>query len=166
MIYFYKIMKSPVGNLKLIASDEGLSAILWENDDLSRVRVKPDIQDSNHKILKQAEIEINEYFRGIRTSFSIPMTPKGTDFQLRVWEELKNIPYGKTISYGELAKRIGNPKASRAVGAANGKNPLSIIIPCHRVIGSSGKLTGFAGGIKVKSQLLSIEKMERQMKKT
>ena len=161
MTYFYKTMKSPVGNLLLIAVDEGLSALLWEGDNLSRIRAKPDIEDINHRILKQAEVEINEYFSGIRTSFSVPMVPEGTDFQLSVWEELKKIPYATTISYGELAKRIGNPKASRAVGAANGKNPLSIVVPCHRVIGSSGKLTGFAGGIKVKSQLLNIEKMEK-----
>lgn len=161
MTYYYKKMKSPVGDLQLIASDEGLSAILWENDDISRVRVKPEIEDINHKILKRAEIEINEYFSGNRTSFTIPIAPKGTDFQLRVWEELQKIPYGTTISYGELAKKIGNPKASRAVGAANGKNPLSIVIPCHRVISSSGGLTGFAGGHKVKSHLLNIEKSER-----
>ncbi len=158
MMYFFKTIKTPVGELKLIGSDQGLAAVLWEDDDINRVRAKSEVEDLNHKVLKQAELELQEYFEGKRVEFSIPLHPEGTDFQLKVWEELKKIPYGKTISYGELAVRIGNPKAARAVGAANGKNPLSIVVPCHRVIGASGKLTGFAGGVDVKSKLLVLEK--------
>lgn len=158
MTYFFKIINTPVGELRLIGGSDGLAAILWENDDLKRVRVSSEVKNSEHEMLKLAELELKEYFKGERMEFSVPMCPQGTEFQLKVWEELKKIPYGETISYGELAKRIGNPKASRAVGAANGKNPLSIIVPCHRVIGASGKLTGFAGGIDVKSKLLNLEK--------
>ncbi len=155
-------MKSPVGELTLIASSEGLSGILWEGDSLDRVQVKLETRDPNNRILIQAEAEINEYFNGRRTTFSTPLDPKGTDFQLKVWNQLKKIPFGKTMSYGELARDIGNPKASRAVGGANGKNPISIIIPCHRVIGASGGLTGFAGGLDIKSHLLDFENSRDQ----
>ncbi len=154
----YMKMKTPVGELTLIGSDKGLSALLWEDDKPDRVRVKAEVEDKDHRVLKEAETEIREYFLGTRKHFTIALDPIGTDFQLKVWNELKKIPYGETISYKELAIRIGNPKASRAVGGANGKNPLSIIVPCHRVIGASGKLTGFAGGVDVKSKLLSFEK--------
>ena len=125
-------MKSPLGKLKLISNDKGLSAILWENDNIDRLNLEPNIKDPKHKILQQTVTELREYFNGDRTSFSIPMAPVGTEFQIKVWNELKKIPYGETISYGELAKRINNPKASRAVGAANGKNPIPIVVPCHQ----------------------------------
>lgn len=151
-------MQTPVGELTLIASEKGLSAILWEDDKPERVKVLAEVEDRNHQILKQAETEVREYFEGSRRHFTIALDPIGTDFQLKVWNELKKIPFGETISYKELAIRVGNPKASRAVGGANGKNPLSIIVPCHRVIGASGKLTGFAGGVDVKSKLLSFER--------
>ncbi|MFT6068067.1 MAG: methylated-DNA-[protein]-cysteine S-methyltransferase [Bacteriovoracaceae bacterium] len=151
-------MKTPVGELTLIGSDKGLSALLWEDDKPDRVRVKAEVEDKDHSVLKEAEAEIREYFLGTRKHFTIALNPIGTEFQLKVWNELKKIPYGETISYKELAIRVGNPKASRAVGGANGKNPLSIIVPCHRVIGASGKLTGFAGGVDVKSKLLNFEK--------
>ena len=154
----YMKITTPVGELILIGSDKGLSALLWEDDSINRVKVTSEIQDYNNSILKQAESEINEYFLGTRKSFTVLLDPIGTDFQLRVWSELNKIPYGKTISYKELAERIGNPNASRAVGGASSKNPISIIVPCHRVIGSSGKLTGFAGGLEVKSKLLNLEK--------
>ena len=100
---------------------------------------------------------MREYFSGRRTEFDLPLAPEGTEFQRTVWRHLQDIPYGQTISYGELAKRVGNPKASRAVGAANGCNPLPIVIPCHRVIGANGKLTGFGGGLPTKEMLLSLE---------
>lgn len=108
-------------------------------------------------VLQQAMAELREYFRGEREEFTVPLAPKGTPFQQRVWAELVKIPYGTTISYGELARRIGQPTASRAVGLANGQNPLSIIVPCHRVIGSTGKLTGYGGGIENKKLLLQLE---------
>ena len=157
MKHVYTSMKTPVGTLKLIASDKGLAAILWENDNPSRVKVATEVKDKEHPILEQACEELAEYFAGKRTSFSVDLDPVGTDFQKTVWKALKTIPFGETRSYGQIAQRIGKPSASRAVGAANGRNPISIIVPCHRVIGSSGALTGFAGGLKVKAHLLSHE---------
>lgn len=153
----YKLMKSPVGELKLVASDQGLVAILWENDNPLRVRLADVIENPEHPILVKAEKQLSEYFAGKRKSFSITLDMRGTDFQKNVWEALLAIPFGETRSYGELAKKLGKPDASRAVGAANGRNPISIIVPCHRVIGASGKLTGFAGGLEVKAQLLKLE---------
>ncbi len=106
-----------------------------------------------HKPIRQ----LNEYFSGKRTTFQISLDPKGTPFQLKVWQALRNIPYGHTVSYGQIAKAIGHPRAARAIGAANGQNPLSIIVPCHRVIGSNGKLVGYGGGLFIKESLLTHE---------
>jgi len=157
MMQFTKTMASPVGVLKLIARDAGLSAILWENDDPKRVRVGELIAAPEHPVLTQTERELSEYFAGERTSFSVPLDASGTEFQKTAWAALLTIPYGETRSYGQLATQIGNPKASRAVGAANGRNPISIIVPCHRAIGSNGALTGFAGGLEAKRYLLALE---------
>jgi methylated-DNA-[protein]-cysteine S-methyltransferase len=157
MNYYYKIMPSVIGKLKLIASDKGLAAVLWENDDPKRVRLGPLIEDKKHPMLVWTERELTEYLDGKRKNFSVKLDPKGTPFQNKVWEALKTIPFGETRSYGEIAKQIGKAKAVRAVGAANGRNPISIIVPCHRVIGASGKLTGFAGGLKTKAHLLDLE---------
>lgn len=157
MIYVYKMMKSPVGVLKLVASDKGLAAILWEKDDPRRVRLNPVIEDKNHPMLLETEKQLNDYFAGKLKKFSLKLDFVGTEFQKKVWKALLTIPFGETRSYGQIAKQIGNPKAVRAVGAANGKNPISIIAPCHRVIGSDGKLTGFAGGLEAKACLLDIE---------
>ena len=110
------------------------------------------------ELLSMATIQLDEYFQGKRTTFSLPFKLTGTPFQLAVWKELQNIPYGKTTSYKEIAQKINKPKACRAVGMANNKNPLPIIIPCHRVIGSNGKLIGYAGGLKLKNYLLELEK--------
>ena len=153
----YKLMESPVGELKLVASDKGLVAVLWENDGPSRVRLGEQVKDERHPILVETERQLKEYFAGKRTAFSVPLDMKGTRFQRHVWEALLGIPFGETRSYGQLARQLGNPRATRAVGAANGRNPVSIIVPCHRVIGSSGKLTGFAGGLETKAHLLSLE---------
>jgi methylated-DNA-[protein]-cysteine S-methyltransferase len=155
--YVYKIMNSPVGKLKLIASDNGLAAILWEDDNPDRVRVDSDLEDRTHPVLVETERQLTEYFKQKRKSFSLVLDWKGTPFQQKVWQALLEIPFGETKSYGQIAKHIGNPRASRAVGAANGKNPISIVVPCHRVIGASGKLTGFAGGLKVKARLIALE---------
>ena len=155
--YYYKTTKSPVGQLKLIATDKGLAAILWENDDPKRVRLTPLTENKTHPVLLATELQLKEYFEGKRTSFSVELDPVGTEFQNKVWRALSEIPFGETRSYGQIAKRVGNANASRAVGAANGKNPISIIVPCHRVIGASGKLTGFAGGLSTKEKLLSLE---------
>lgn len=157
MTYVFKTMKSPVGLLKLVASDTGLTAILWEQDSPDRVPLSPLKENNQDKILLETERQLNEYFAGDRKAFSLPLDFVGTEFQKRVWNALLTIPYGETRSYGQIAKQLGNEKAMRAVGAANGRNPISIIAPCHRVIGASGKLTGFAGGLEAKALLLNLE---------
>ncbi len=153
----FKIIESPVGELKLVASDHGLVAVLWENDCPTRVRLNEMAENDQHPVLVETERQLDEYFAGKRKEFSVALDMSGTGFQKDVWEALLAIPFGETRSYGQLAKQLGNPRATRAVGAANGRNPVSIIVPCHRVIGSSGKLTGFAGGLDVKAHLLSME---------
>jgi methylated-DNA-[protein]-cysteine S-methyltransferase len=161
--YSYKTMKSPVGRLKLIASERGLAAILWENDDPKRVRLAPLVKDENHPVLLKAERQLNDYFAGKLKKFSLRFDFAGTEFQKKVWQALATIPFGETRSYGEIARQIGRPKAVRAVGGANGRNPISIIVPCHRVIGSNGKLTGFAGGLEAKAFLLKTESEKERL---
>ena len=153
----YKYVKSPVGQLKLVASEKGLVAILWENDDPQRVRLEDLVEEPLHPLLVQTEAELNDYFAKKKDTFSIPLDMRGTPFQKRVWESLLGIPFGSTRTYGDIARQLGNPTATRAVGAANGRNPISIVVPCHRVIGTSGKLTGFAGGLVAKAHLLDLE---------
>jgi len=150
-----KTVASPVGALTLVASDKGLTAILWENDD--RVRLSPMTEEAGHPVLVAAELQLAEYFAGARKAFDLPLDFQGTDFQKQVWAALLTIPFGETRSYAEIARAIGRPTACRAVGAANGKNPISIVAPCHRVIGGNGTLTGFAGGLKAKEYLLGLE---------
>jgi methylated-DNA-[protein]-cysteine S-methyltransferase len=158
MSYLYKTMHSPVGQLTLVGSDRGLAAVLWEDDDPSRVRLGERKEDAAHPVLVRAQQELEAYFSGERRTFTVKLDPAGTEFQTRVWNALRTIPFGETRSYGQIADQIGSRKAVRAVGAANGANPLSIIVPCHRVIGANGKLTGFAGGLDVKARLLALEK--------
>lgn len=158
MTYKFKTMPSPVGALTLVASDAGLIAILWENDRPGRVKLGAMEEAPDHPLLIEAGRQIQEYFAGERTSFSVPLDFRGTDFQKSVWAALLTIPFGETRSYGEIARQIGRPSASRAVGAANGRNPISIIAPCHRVIGTNGALTGFAGGLAAKEALLGMER--------
>ena len=153
----YKFINSPIGQLKLVASDKGLVAILWENDSPRRVRLSDLVEDSDQPVLVETERQLREYFARKRQSFSLPLDMRGTRFQTQVWEALLAIPFGETRSYGQLANQLGNPRATRAVGAANGRNPISIVVPCHRVIGFSGKLTGFAGGLTAKAHLLRLE---------
>jgi methylated-DNA-[protein]-cysteine S-methyltransferase len=153
----YKYVASPVGQLKLVASETGLMAILWENDNPRRVPLTDLVEDNDQSTLVETERQLNEYFAGRRHEFSMPLDMRGAPFQKEVWRALQAIPFGKTLSYGEIAKQLGRPLASRAVGAANGRNPISIVVPCHRVIGSSGKLTGFAGGLGAKAHLLNLE---------
>ncbi|MGC4251542.1 MAG: methylated-DNA--[protein]-cysteine S-methyltransferase [Sphingobium sp.] len=154
----HKVIASPVGLLKLVASERGLRAILWENDDPRRVPLDPSRESVSHPLLAQAEIQLGQYFAGERRSFQLPLDAVGTVFQQTVWQALGDIRYGATCSYDDLARGIGKPKAYRAVGAANGRNPLSIIVPCHRVLGKNGALTGFAGGLAAKSCLLELER--------
>jgi methylated-DNA-[protein]-cysteine S-methyltransferase len=157
MTYAFKIVSSRVGLLKLVANDLALVAILWENDDPKRVRLGSLVEDVDHPILCLAEQQLGEYFAGARKSFDLPLDFAGTPFQKKVWSELLNIPFGQTRTYGQIANAIGKPRAFRAVGAANGKNPISIVAPCHRVIGKDGSLTGLAGGLEAKECLLGIE---------
>jgi methylated-DNA-[protein]-cysteine S-methyltransferase len=157
MQLYYQQIPSEVGKLTLIAHEKALVAILWENEKLNRVKFPSIKEEKNHPVINETKKQLKEYFKRQRKSFDIPMDPQGTEFQKEVWEALKEIPYGTTLSYGQIAKNIGRPNASRAVGGAIGKNPISIFIPCHRVIGSNGKLTGFAGGISTKATLLKIE---------
>lgn len=158
MTYFSKTIWSPVGELTLVADGSGLAAILWENDKPDRVRLGALIENPDHPVLVETERQLGEYFAGTRRSFDVPLSFAGTDFQKRVWAALLAIPFGETRSYGEIADQLGAPGASRAVGAANGRNPISIIAPCHRVVGSNGKLTGFAGGLEAKAFLLDLER--------
>lgn len=157
MNLYFKEINSPVGILKLVANEKALVAILWENEKLGRVRLEAMKRSDNHQILVNTQAQLTEYFKGKRKIFDLPLEAFGTTFQHQVWSELCEIPFGQTRSYGDLAKKIGSPNASRAVGAANGKNPISIVVPCHRVIGKKGKLTGFAGGLKIKKILLNLE---------
>lgn len=142
------VMKSKVGPIYLTASDKGLTGVFW--------RKRP-VSMGSSRFLAQAERELREYFEGRRRKFSVPLDFDGTEFQRKVWRELAKIPYGKTISYSDLAARIGHDRAVRAVGTANGRNPLSIVVPCHRVIAANGALGGYTAGLKVKSELLAIE---------
>jgi methylated-DNA-[protein]-cysteine S-methyltransferase len=164
--YVYRMVDSPVGRLKLVATDEGLAGILWEKSRTvsglsrtpqGRMRSRIEAEDNQHPVLTETERQLTEYFAGQRKEFALNLDLDGTAFQLKVWNALLTIPFGETRSYGQIAKQIGNPAAVRAVGAANGKNPVSIVTPCHRVIGSTGKLTGFGGGLDAKAHLLALE---------
>lgn len=157
MEYYFKDMDSPVGRIRLIASEKGLSALLWENDDPKRIKIPSYSEKADHPVLLETEKQLNEYFAAKRQSFSLPLHFIGTEFQKKVWEALLSIPFGETRTYGQIAKQLDNPQSQQAVGNANNKNPIAIIAPCHRVIGASGKLVGFAGGLKNKEILLKIE---------
>jgi methylated-DNA-[protein]-cysteine S-methyltransferase len=151
------VFPSPVGELTLVASDKGLVAILWEDDRPGRVRLSARERIDDHPMLAKARAQLTDYFDGTLRHFTVPLDFRGTDFQQKVWAALCAIPFGQTRSYADIARTIGHPTASRAVGAANGRNPLSIIAPCHRVVGANGALTGFAGGVEVKRWLLDFE---------
>ncbi len=155
MTTIYTEMPSPLGIVTIQANFEGLLGIWFET-----CTTKPDElgeRNDHHPILTQTVLQLEEYFAGLRNEFALPLAATGTDFQNQVWHALTTIPYGETWSYQDLADAIGNPKAVRAVGMANGKNPISIVVPCHRVIGKSGKLTGYAGGVERKQRLLALE---------
>ena len=153
---------SPVGELTLYASDAGLRAVLWPGPDDTRVHLGDGdlVDDADHPVLRAATEQLAEYFAGDRSDFDLPLDPVGTPFQQKSWDVLRTIPYGTTITYGEQAKRLGSPSAVRAVGAANGRNPISIVVPCHRVVGSDGSLTGSGGGLDAKAWLLEHESGE------
>jgi methylated-DNA-[protein]-cysteine S-methyltransferase len=152
----YDELSSPVGILILIASIKGLHYVLWES---YREHISNNYKQSkNNLIIIKTKQQLGEYFQGKRKTFDVPLVLDGTDFQVKAWKALLEIPYGATLSYGEQAEKVGNKNKARAVGLANGTNPISIIIPCHRVIGSNGKLVGFGGGLSTKSKLLNLEK--------
>jgi len=150
--------ESPLGPLRLYASHKGLVAVLWPEDREGRVVLKEDVAENpNNPILQTTADQLGEYFAGDRTEFDVPLDLRGTEFQVQTWKSLAKIPYGETSSYGRQAASIGRPKAVRAIGAANGRNPVSVVLPCHRVVGSNGSLTGFAGGLEAKRFLLNLE---------
>jgi methylated-DNA-[protein]-cysteine S-methyltransferase len=151
MAVSYKIINTPVGKLTLVADEENLCGVFFGEK-------AQGVNHPMHPILKQTQTQLDEYFRGQRKVFDLPLKMKGTDFQRKVWKSLRTIPYGETQSYLQLARKTGSPRAYRAVGSANGKNPISIIVPCHRVIASDGKLGGFGGGLQAKAFLLGHEK--------
>jgi methylated-DNA-[protein]-cysteine S-methyltransferase len=157
----YTRVESPVGPLLLVADGTGLRRIEFVN---GRKPAQPDPQWHNDEsALGETIRQLRAYFAGELERFDLPLAPEGTTFQLSVWNRLCEIPYGETISYGELARRLGNPNASRAVGLANGSNPIPIVIPCHRVIGSNGKLTGYGGGLPIKEKLLALERRQLRL---
>ena len=155
---YYTSMDSPLGRLLLMSDGEALTGLYM--NPLPKLETNG-TESETAAPFPEAKQQLAAYFAGERRGFDLPLSPIGTEFQKRVWDELLNIPYGATISYGELARRIGDPKASRAVGLANGRNPISVIIPCHRVIGASGKLTGYGGGLSRKETLLALEGQAR-----
>lgn len=161
----YGYLDSPIGKLLLAGSDRGLAVVQFATARHPRevgAEWQPD-DELQHPVLAQARSELERYFNGERFTFSVPLAAEGTEFQRRVWQALTEIPYGETRSYGQLAALINAPSAVRAVGAANGRNPLPIIVPCHRVIGSDGSLTGFAGGIEIKRTLLALEAKQQSL---
>ena len=143
----YKEMESPVGKLKLVANANALVAILWGRERPNRIKLAMLRSDPQQPILLEAERQLEEYFAGTRNEFNLPLEPAGTEFQKKVWRALRDIPFGQTRSYLDLAKSIGSAQAVRAVGAANGKNPLSVVVPCHRVVGANGARARFSGGV-------------------
>jgi methylated-DNA-[protein]-cysteine S-methyltransferase len=150
----HHVMDTPIGPLTLVASDAGLREIRFPPDD----GPVPGPDEPDHPVIAAAVRQLSEYFAGSRQQFEVPLEPVGSAFQRAAWNALRAIPYGETVTYGEQARRLGDPGKARAVGAANGANPLPIIVPCHRVIGSDGSLTGFGGGLETKAWLLHHER--------
>ena len=158
----YCVIDSPVGKLLLAGTHDRLALLSFQN---GKHPIQPEASWINDpRTFRETIRQLTAYFSGTLKTFTIKTAPTGTPFQQKVWRALRTIPYGKTVSYGEIAKTIGQPRASRAVGAANGKNPLSIIVPCHRVIGSSGKLVGYGGGLPIKDTLLTLERKYKAKK--
>jgi methylated-DNA-[protein]-cysteine S-methyltransferase len=153
---------SPLGELTISATEAGVRAVTWRDDDAARVPVGArdgeSVAPRSNDVADEAARQLGEYFAGARRDFDVPLDPVGTDFQQAAWTALCTIPYGETVSYGEQAGRMGDVRKARAVGAANGRNPISIIVPCHRVVGADGSLTGFAGGLDSKAWLLDHER--------
>jgi methylated-DNA-[protein]-cysteine S-methyltransferase len=153
-----KTMASPVGELRIVATDDAVVAVLWPDEREGRVRFddEPEVTH-DHQVIDETIAQLSQYFAGKRQTFDVPLDLRGTEFQQEVWRSLADIPFGETSTYGKQAANIGRPRAIRAVGSANGRNPLSIVLPCHRIVGADGKLTGFAGGLDTKRWLLDHE---------
>ena len=155
--HLFQKLSTPIGNLTLVATQAGLRAVLWPDDDI-RISFPTDLTPSStDPVLTKTALQLQQYFAKERTAFDVPLDLQGTDFQQAAWQALARIPYGNTWTYKQQAEHLGRPRAVRAIGAANGKNPVSIVLPCHRVIGMNGALTGFAGGLEAKKYLLLLE---------
>jgi methylated-DNA-[protein]-cysteine S-methyltransferase len=157
----YQDMPSPIGRLRLIASETALVGI-WFEQGRDAARADASLTERTCGLLERTRTQLEQYFAGARRGFELPLEPRGTEFQRRVWKQLLTIGYGETTSYGALARDLGDAQASRAVGLANGSNPIPIVIPCHRVIGADGSLTGFGGGLPIKRALLDLESAATQ----
>ncbi|MEO8020012.1 MAG: methylated-DNA--[protein]-cysteine S-methyltransferase [Pseudomonadota bacterium] len=160
---FSTTLDSPVGVLSLVATDRALVALVWRTDGHHRALFERAVEKPRHPLMRETARQLKEYFAGRRQKFELELDFRGTDFQRRVWNALLAIPYGETRSYRQVAEQVGSPTAVRAVGAANGRNPIAIIAPCHRVIGMNGDLTGFGGGLDAKAHLLTLEAPQRQL---
>ena len=156
-MYYYDSYASPQGQMLLVAGDEGLCGVYFDGQKYLPQVASQWRRDARHATLNQAKRELAEYFRGERKRFEVALAPEGTAFQRAVWKAIASVGFGETISYGELAKRAGCPGSARAAGAATGRNPIGIIVPCHRIVGSDGSLTGYAGGLDRKRALLALE---------
>lgn len=161
MTICYQKITSPAGDIFIAADDTYLRAITFDRNEEKIRKSLSGFKHENNKIIKKTQLQLQEYFAGKRTEFDLPITFTGTEFQQQTWRALLTIPYGETRSYSEQANLIGNPKAVRAVGRTNGLNPIGIVVPCHRVIGKSGKLTGYAGGLDKKRFLLDLEEKNK-----
>lgn len=155
----HTIVDSPIGPLTVVADDDTIVEVRFANNQLAAGEGGE--RNDEDPLLASARTQLDEYFSGARRVFDLPLAPRGTEFQVAAWAALRTIPYGETVSYGEQARRLGNANKSRAVGAANGKNPLPIVVPCHRVVGTNGTLTGFGGGLEAKAWLLDHELQHR-----
>ena len=153
----YSTVKTPIGELLLVAEADALTGVYFAGRDHAPATHAGWMSSAEHPVIRQAAKQLGEYFAGKRNSFSLPLRLTGTDFQERVWQQIALVPYGKTISYSELAKRVGAPEAVRAAGTTTGRNPVSIVVPCHRIVGKNGSMRGFAGGLKRKQFLLELE---------
>lgn len=151
------IYESPIGRLKIFCTQDGVKSVGFQREEAKAERMTESPSPKSEQMLDKTREELKEYFEGKRSTFSVPCVMEGTEFQKKVWKALQEIPYGETRSYQEIAVQIGNPKAYRAVGMANHRNPIAILVPCHRVVGSDGKLTGYAGGLDKKEKLLALE---------
>ncbi len=158
-----KQLDSPIGRLRLVATDQGLSHLLFDQQVGEDLESDGDpAETDNHPVLDEAATQLEEYFAGRRQEFDIPLDLSGTEFQRAAWSALANVPFGETRSYRQQAEAIGRPKAVRAIGAANGQNPVPIVLPCHRIVGSDGSLTGYGGGLPIKEYLLNHEQAQSQ----